>query len=70
LSSAGGPVFTEIRSALFDLPTKPKLTDYIYGLGGRDISTAEIEKVYNDLMEISKTGQIKNLFNYIGVRGL
>lgn len=68
-NSAGGPVFTEIRSALFDLAIKPKLINYIYGLGGRDISKEEIESVYNEIGEIANTGKIRHLFNYIGVRG-
>jgi len=69
-SSAGGPVFTEIRSALYDSEAKPKLINYIYGLGGRDISKEEIEKVFNELSDTARTGKIKNLFNYLGVRGL
>ena len=69
-SSAGGPVFTEIRSALFDFAVKPKLVNYIYGLGGRDISKEEIKGIYDGLGEIARTGKIKNVFNYLGVRGL
>jgi len=69
-NSAGGPVFTEIRSALYDSASKPKLINYIYGLGGRDISKEEIGKVFNELSDTARTGKIKNLFNYLGVRGL
>jgi pyruvate ferredoxin oxidoreductase alpha subunit len=69
-SSAGGPVFTEIRSALFDSAVKPRLINYIYGLGGRDISKKEIEGIFGELANIVNTGKIKNLFNYLGVRGL
>jgi len=68
-SSAGGPLFTEIRSALFDIAVKPKLINYIYGLGGRDISKEEISGIYDELGNIAKTGAIKGLFNYLGVRG-
>jgi pyruvate ferredoxin oxidoreductase alpha subunit len=69
-SSAGGPLFTEIRSALFDSAVKPKLVNYIYGLGGRDISKEEIKGIFDGLGETARTGKIKNLFNYLGVRGL
>ena len=69
-SSAGGPLFTETRSALFDSADKPKLVNYIYGLGGRDISKEEIKGIYDSLGETARTGKIKNLFNYLGVRGL
>ena len=60
----GGPVFTEIRSALYDKGKKPKMINYIYGLGGRDIMQKDIQSVFNDLKEIDNKLQI----NYLGVR--
>ncbi len=33
----GGPVASEIRSALYDKPIRPKVIGFIAGLGGRDI---------------------------------
>lgn len=70
LGSTGGPLFTEIRSALFESSVKPKLVNYIYGLGGRDISKEEIERVYSDLQETARAGKAKGIYNYLGVRGL
>lgn len=58
------PVFTEVRSTLYDLEKKPKLYNYIYGLGGRNIGLDDIEKVFNDL---EKNNSSKNI-NYIGLR--
>lgn len=58
------PVFTEIRSALYELKRKPRLHNYIYGLGGRNIGLADIKNVYNDL--IKRKGNDK--INYIGLR--
>jgi len=69
-NSAGGPVFTEVRSAMFDMEKRPKLINYIYGLGGREICLADIEGVYSELSSIAKTGKVKNIYNYIGVRGI
>ena len=68
-NSAGGPLFTEIRSALYDSSVRPMLINYIYGLGGRDISKEEIEGVYHELEAIVKTGKINNVYRYLGVRG-
>ncbi|WP_427337676.1 pyruvate synthase subunit PorA [Caloranaerobacter sp. DY30410] len=67
-SAAGGPVFVETRAALYDTETKPVVISYIYGLGGRDVRTDDIMKVYNDLLEIVKTGEVKSVYNYLGVR--
>ncbi|MBN2111598.1 pyruvate ferredoxin oxidoreductase [Candidatus Woesearchaeota archaeon] len=60
----GGPLFLEISSAMLNSAKKPKLCNYIFGLGGRDTSMQDIEKVFEDLMN----GKPKAL-NYLGVRG-
>ncbi len=65
----GGPVFPELRSALYDEAEKPLVVDYIYGLGGRDTTTDMVEKVYSDLQSIAKTGKTSNLVRYLGLRG-
>ncbi|MDI6734980.1 MAG: pyruvate ferredoxin oxidoreductase [bacterium] len=64
LNSAGGPVFTEIRSALYDLEIRPKMVNYIYGLGGRNIDLSQIRSVYEDLA----TNKTDELVRYLGVR--
>ena len=68
-SGYGAPLFTEITSALFSCGIKLPVVNYIYGLGGRDIIPENIEKVYSDLKEISDTGKIKKIFNYLNLRG-
>ncbi|NVM37413.1 MAG: pyruvate ferredoxin oxidoreductase [Candidatus Lokiarchaeota archaeon] len=65
--SFGGPLFTEVRSALFK-NTDAEIVDFIYGLGGRDIIIKDIEKIFNEANEISKTGKIENYVKYFGVR--
>jgi len=67
-SGQGGPLFSEIRSALLDEPKKPLTVNYIYGLGGRDINIEQIKSVYADLGKIVKERQVKELVNYLGVR--
>jgi pyruvate ferredoxin oxidoreductase alpha subunit len=64
LSNQGGPVYTEVRSALYDKEKKPKIINYIYGLGGRDIMVEDIGSIFADLQKIEKMP----LFNYLGVR--
>ncbi len=67
-SGEGGPLFSEIRSALLDENKKPLTVNYIYGLGGRDIGTEQIGSVYADLEKIAKEKKVKSLVNYLGVR--
>lgn len=66
-SAMGGPVFSELRSALYGKTDIP-IVDYVYGLGGRDVPGTDVELVYRDLEEIAKTGKINELVNYLGVR--
>jgi pyruvate ferredoxin oxidoreductase alpha subunit len=62
------PVCAEVRSCLYDLETRPKVVNFVYGLGGRDITVEMINGIYNDLFEIAKTNQIKEIVKYIGIR--
>ncbi|NLY89265.1 MAG: pyruvate ferredoxin oxidoreductase [Firmicutes bacterium] len=68
LSTAGGPLFAEVRSALYDLPERPAIVNYIYGLGGRDITVEDLEGVYRELQRISGGGQVQETIQYLGVR--
>jgi len=68
LNGEGGPLFQEIRSALYDSNKRPKMINYIYGLGGRDVSLNMIRSVYQDLKNIFEGGKIDNQIRYLGVR--
>lgn len=66
--SGGTPTFTEVRSAMYGLPNLPLMINYVYGLGGRDIRLEDINKVYQRLFDIVKTGQTGKTFDYLNVR--
>jgi len=68
-STMGGPLFNDIKSALYDSKERPLITNYIYGLGGRDIFPEDIKNIFKELVDINKTGKVKSLINYVGVRG-
>ena len=51
LGSVGGPVWNEVRSALYG--TNLQILPFIGGLGGRDIPPATVEKVYNRLLDVA-----------------
>jgi pyruvate ferredoxin oxidoreductase alpha subunit len=67
-SSFGGPVFNEVRSALYDEPKKPIALNTIYGLGGRDIRTDDIIALFDRLLKVAKEGRTDGLVSYLGVR--
>jgi pyruvate ferredoxin oxidoreductase alpha subunit len=43
----GGPVASEIRSALYSEPQRPRVKGFVAGLGGRDITVASFEAIVN-----------------------
>jgi pyruvate ferredoxin oxidoreductase alpha subunit len=61
----GGPVFSEIRSALYDVPKRPKIVNYLIGLGGRDV---QVEN-FMDMARRAAKGKLSEPYEFYGVRG-
>ena len=68
LNAAGGALFEDVTSAMYVNNKHVPTVNYVYGIGGRDTREDDIEKVYNDLFEIVKTGEVKNPYRYLGLR--
>jgi pyruvate ferredoxin oxidoreductase alpha subunit len=64
---AAAPLYSEIKSALYEHDIKPKMKGCIFGLGGRNIFESDIEKFFDELLsgefDTSEPG-------YIGLRGV
>lgn len=73
LSGAGNALFEDVTSAMYLNDVKVPAVNYVYGIGGRDTTTKELESVYTDLEKIvsESTGKIKveNPYRYLGLRG-
>ena len=67
-STLGGPMFADVRAALYDLKNDIKVINYVYGLGGRDLRLEDVEQVFNELDEIVKSGKTDKVVNYLGLR--
>jgi pyruvate ferredoxin oxidoreductase alpha subunit len=64
----GAPLFTEVRSALYDYDRRPKLVNYVYGLGGRDIKAEHFKEVAAKLERIAATGKVEEMLGYLNLR--
>jgi len=64
----GAPLFTEIRSALYDSSQRPKVVNYVYGLGGRDIKVEHFKEVAANLEKIAATGKVDEMRGYLNLR--
>lgn len=63
-----GPMYAEVCAALVSAGVSVKAINYIYGLGGRDVKVSSIEKVFGELEEIAKTGNVGETYRYLEVR--
>ncbi len=68
VGAAGGPLFMELRSALYDAPRRPLMINKIYGLGGRDLEEADCRGLVDELLQIAETGEYKRACEFITVR--
>ncbi|MGC9066733.1 MAG: pyruvate ferredoxin oxidoreductase [Candidatus Ratteibacteria bacterium] len=68
LNSYCGPLYTEICTSLYEADKHPVITNFVYGLGGREVKEQDIEIVFDDLFRIGKEGKTITT-KYIGVRG-
>ena len=64
----GGPVFLEVRSALYDMEKRPIVINYIYGLGGADVKLELIRQVYDDLGDLADGVHEPGRLVYLGAR--
>lgn len=63
----GGPLFSEIRSALYGAAGNPPVLNWLYGLGGRDCDLKQIASVLDRLSEAA-AGRPGDTINLLGVR--
>ena len=64
----GGPVASEVKSALYRLTQKPDVVNFVAGLGGRDISQSGFEEMFHRGVELAgKRGKVE--YEMFGVRG-
>ena len=68
LNAAGGALFEDVTSAMYVNNKKVPMVNYIYGIGGRDTTSTDIESVFDDLIDICNVGKIVSPYRYLGLR--
>ena len=58
-----GPMYPEVAAALMGCKNIPKTCNFVYGLGGKDVSVKAFEQVFTDVLD----GKAKTV-NYLGVK--
>ena len=71
-AGAMGMLFNEIAASVYQAKDSkhPVISNYIYGLGGRDLTQQDLEKIYADLAANAKAGRLTHpTQQFIGLRG-
>ena len=66
--SFGGVLFTELRSALYPMETRPHMLNFIAGLGGREVHVNDVNEMVDITQKAIDTGKIEKETTWIGVR--
>jgi len=67
---AMGALFNEISAAAYTTDTRPMITNYIYGLGGRDFAVDEAKRILKEQKAHVDAGHITtNIQQFSGLRG-
>lgn len=64
----GGPLFLDVRSALYEEERRPTCFNRIYGLGGRDLLLEEVLNIYEELQKVTGAGRVDRGCAYLQVR--
>ena len=66
----GGVVYSEAAGCLFNQGSKLAMVNYIVGLGGREVTLADIIHLTKEALGKVEQGAIKEPIRWVGVRGL
>lgn len=66
--ATASPIFQDVATAMYDMADRPKLVNYVTGLGGRDTSSQQLTQVCERLGAIAKGGELGPVLSYIGAR--
>lgn len=69
-AGAMGMLFNEGVSAIYKTDYRPVVSNYIYGLGGRDLTQNNLQEIINELNNDARSGKITHATQqFIGLRG-
>mgnify|MGYP003770049795 FL=1 len=66
---AYGPLFGEIRTALYDVEPRPLVYNRTFGLGGRELFPDDIRELFAEGERCLQNGKVEKTFDFLNVRG-
>lgn len=69
-NGALGMLFNEVSAAMYTTTARPVISNYIYGLGGRDLSLNALKDIYRELQANATSGELTTpVQQFISLRG-
>ena len=65
VNATGGPLYEDVVSGMFVEGVNVPTINYTYGVGGRDVTAKQIEKVYADLQSLK---DMKEPYRFLGLK--
>ncbi len=67
---AMGALFNEVSAAMYTTNSRPIMSNYIYGLGGRDLNVEEAKRIFKEQLANVEAGHLTTpIQQFSGVRG-
>ena len=67
---AMGALFNEVSAAMYTTNSRPVMSNYIYGLGGRDLTVEDIKNIFREQLANAEVGHLTTpIQQFVGVRG-
>jgi 2-oxoisovalerate ferredoxin oxidoreductase alpha subunit len=63
-----GPLFIEVKGSLYRKEDAPLMAGFIAGLGGRDVTFQDIEKIARKSLKCLESGRVEREVEWIGLR--
>jgi pyruvate ferredoxin oxidoreductase alpha subunit len=66
--SSAGPLLSEILGVFMNEKERPLFTNYIAGIGGRDVTVADLKNMFNKTINAYEKNKVDDVCKYYGVR--
>jgi pyruvate/2-oxoacid:ferredoxin oxidoreductase alpha subunit len=67
--STVGPLLSEILGVFMNEKNRPLFSNYVAGIGGRDVTVADLKNMFNKTIDAYKENKVGKVCEYYGVRG-
>ena len=68
LNAAGGALYEDVVSGMYNERLTIPTISYVYGIGGRDTTVKDIKTVFEDLKELPLDVRVEYPYRYLGLR--